>query len=286
MNTMLLERENGTLYLVERANIARPGSDLAAELNEEWKISSRASPFITWIASNFVQSGVPNSNTQYWTADDLDKGEASIRYSPMNMIHKFRTPIGFWADTRRITSKASLSVVDDASDLGAEIAGDNVVDLSAAKKDFTIQVLGGLWSHVFPFETALVEKADEEGTLFTSMECRGTHLSCEGPNGCGKVFEYMAESVCEHLEQRTSIRHIVNPTFRGGALIVPPVRPGWKGASATILEDAVMQEAAALAEQNEAAMSAYQAEGSQLNAASFEQLMALLISMETASPIQ
>ena len=82
---------------------------------------------------------------------------------------------------------------------------------------------------------------------------------------------------CEHLLERSSIRHIVNPTFRGGALIVPPVRPGWKNANASVLTDAVMQEAAAFAEQNERQYQALNAEGTELTAAAWEQLMGLVV---------
>src|SRR5206468_571247 len=145
-----------------------------------------------------------------------------------------------------------------------------------------IQALSGIWTHIFPFESALVEQADEEGALFYSMECRGTHLTCAGENGCGKTFEYSAVNThCEHLLERSSIRHIVNPTFRGGALIVPPIKPGWKNATASIITDAVMQEAAVFAQQNEAAFNALQADGVTLTASGWEQLMGMV--MATAS---
>jgi hypothetical protein len=77
-------------------------------------------------------------------------------------------------------------------------------------------------------------------------------------------------SHCEHLQERTSIRHIVNPIFRGGAIIVPPTTPGWKEASASVVTEAVMQEAAAFAEQNEAAYNALEKDGVSITAAGWE----------------
>jgi hypothetical protein len=69
----------------------------------------------------------------------------------------------------------------------------------------------------------------------------------------------------------------VSPTFRGGALIVPPVRPGWKNASASIVSDAVMQEAAAFAAQNEDQYNVLNAAGADLSASAWEQMMAMVI---------
>ena len=186
------------------------------------------------------------------------------------MVHKFRQPIGFYAATKTVKlerDESQLTLVKPEDKAGS----------------MKIQALSGLWTHIFPFEAAQAEAADEQGLLFYSMECRGTHLRCgtdESKNlvGCGKEFEYMqVDTHCEHLQERSSVRHIVNPTFRGGALIVPPVKPGWKNASASILTDAVMQEAAAFAEQNEKQYNALNASGSELTASAWEHLMSQLI---------
>lgn len=129
-------------------------------------------------------------------------------------------------------------------------------------------------------DDATAEGADDAGLLFYSMECRGTHLICgtdeaRGLQGCGKTFEYMQiDTHCEHLLERSSVRHIVSPTFRGGALIVPPVRPGWNKASASILQESVMQEAALYAEQNEQQYNSLVAGGAELTTAAWESLMA------------
>lgn len=54
------------------------------------------------------------------------------------------------------------------------------------------------------------------------------------------------------------------------ALIVPPTKPGWKEARAGIVSDAVMQEAAAFAEQNDAAYNALQDDGVSMTVAGWE----------------
>ena len=203
--------------------------------------------------------------------------EYSIKYAPLNMVHRFRNPIGFYAATKNVKLQRPLTAVpaDATADPAAK---------AEPQGSMKIQALSGLWSHIFPFEAAQAEAADAAGLLFYSMECRGTHLTCAGDNGCGETFDYMAaDSHCEHLRDRSSIRHIVNPTFRGGALIVPPVRPGWKNATANVVSDAVMQEAAAFAEQNESQYAALTGNGVDLSVAGWEQLMGLVLQAHSST---
>lgn len=272
MDTLVLERGSSN-YLVNVARVVRSEADVSSDLAEtvaddSWQVD-KANPFIQWIAGDFVEAENPNSNTQYWTAGDLELAEYSIKYAPLNMVHKFRQPIGFYAATK---------VVKLEKDAAAKLAKPK--ETAGTLK---IQALSGLWTHIFPFEAAQVEAADDAGLLFYSMECRGTHLICgtdeaKGLTGCGQKFDYMqVDTHCEHLLERSSVRHIVNPTFRGGAIIVPPVRPGWKNAKASVLEEAVMQEAAAFAEQNERAYNQLAADGVEISATAWEQLMAMAI---------
>lgn len=276
METMVLDQGKST-YLINTARVVKSRTDVSSDLaasvdNDDWEIE-KANPFLQWIAGDFVEADNPNQNTQFWTAGDLELAEYSIRYAPLNMVHKFRQPIGFYAATRPV--KLERDAAAETVTLGQK------VEKAGSMK---IQALAGLWTHIFPFEAAQAEAADEEGLLFYSMECRGTHLTCgtdeaRGLIGCGKTFEYMqVDTHCEHLLERSSVRHIVSPTFRGGALIVPPVKPGWKNASASILQESVMQEAAAFAAQNELQYEALNADGANLSTSAWEMLMTQVVS--------
>jgi hypothetical protein len=261
METMVLDRGRST-YLINAARLVRDDdlADLAKRAQADWSVS-RGSPFITWIAGDYAEADRPNSNTQYWTAGDLEMAEYTIRYAPLNMAHKVRQPIGFYAATQKVALTR-----DEAS-----------------QESLKISALSGLWNHIFPFEAAQAEAADDAGLLFYSMECRGTHLICgtdeaRGLQGCGEKFDYMkVDTHCQHLLDRSSVRHIVNPTFRGGALIVPPMKPGWKNAHARVLDDAVRAEAASFAEANEAAYEQRLSEGADLSPAAWEQLMTMAV---------
>lgn len=258
METLVLDRGPST-FLVNSAHIAHSGedvADLAQSIETGWNIEE-SNPFVTWIAGDFVEGDNPNSNKQFWTAGDLELSEYTIKYAPLNMVHKFRTPVGFYAATRTVSLNK-----DDAASQGS----------------MKIQALSGLWSHIFPFEAAQVQAADEDGLLFYSMECRGSHLICAGENGCGEKFDYLdVQSHCEHLLERSSIRHIVNPVFRGGALIIPPVRPGWKNANASVLSQAVKDEASIFAEQTQDQYTSIAASGIEMTTSGWEQLMAMVL---------
>jgi len=275
MDTLVLERGRSN-YLVNVARIVRSDADVSSDLadsvaDDSWQVD-KANPFIQWIAGDFVEAENPNANTQYWTAGDLELADYSIKYAPLNMVHKFRQPIGFYAATKVVKLEKDAAAQSVTLEKPAETAG-----------TLKIQALSGLWSHIFPFEAAQVEAADEASLLFYSMECRGTHLICgsdesRGLKGCGQKFDYMqVDTHCEHLLERSSVRHIVQPTFRGGAIIVPPVRPGWKNAHASVLQEAVMQEAAAYAEQNEKAYNQLTSDGVDISASAWEQLMAMAL---------
>lgn len=263
MDTQVIDMGHST-YLVNSARIITKDddpADIASVTLGEWSVEE-SNPFVMWIGGDFAEADNPNQNTQFWTAGDLELAEYTIKYSPLNMVHKFRQPIGFYAATKTIPL-----VQEAAADQGT----------------LKIQALSGLWTHIFPLEAQQAQAADEAGMLYYSMECRGTHLTCgtdeaKGLAGCGETFEYMAvETHCEHLMERSSVRHIVNPTFRGGALIVPPVQPGWKNATAGVLSEEVMAEAAKYAEQNEAQYKVLEAASDDLTATAWEQMMGLIL---------
>lgn len=259
MDTLLIER-HGRLFLANTARVVKTRADVTEDMAAASNFEvEKANPFVKWIVGDFVEADHPNSNTQFWTKDDLSMSEYSIKYAPLNMLHKQQTPVGFFASTRPI-------------DLNRDAAG--------AGGTMKIEALSGMWSHIFPFEAALVDQADDQGSLFYSMECRGTHLRCEGDQGCGQQFDYMAvETHCPHLRERASIRHIVNPTFRGGALIIPPVKPGWSQAHAAVVNQAVREEASRYAEQSEHAYNQVLASGADLSPGAWEHLMAQVVSL-------
>ena len=122
---------------------------------------------------------------------------------------------------------------------------------SAAHIGNHIETTAAVWRFLFPQQAAAIEKAADDHGLYFSMECISRQVACVGDTGCGEQFDYGdydAGNVCSHLRERASIRRFVDPIFLGGAVIVPPVRPGWANAEAE-----VVRQAAALTEEAEIA---------------------------------
>jgi hypothetical protein len=338
MDTLLVERNN-RLFLANTAHVVRSREDVTEDFAAaaDWDFDHKTgSPFIKWISGDFVEADNPNQNKQFWTKDDLAMGEYSIKYAPLNMLHKQRQPVGFFAATKTISlsddDKAarldknlkkpakglhrfihpkhlsahttfsyyggsnacvacgatdadgdhdgSVAATSSASAPASSGSGATATAALEGKGSAKIEALSGMWSHIFPFESAIIDQADEAGALFYSMEVRGTHVHCAGPNGCDKSFDYMkSEDHCSHIKERSSIRHIVNPTFRGGALIIPPVKPGWASAHANVYEQAIRDEASRYAELTEVAYKQISEGGSEVSPAAWEHLMATVISM-------
>jgi hypothetical protein len=122
--------------------------------------------------------------------------------------------------------------------------------------------LGVVWRAYFPQEYKLIQKAHSEGRLYYSMECVPKQMACSGDGGCGEIFDYQgiqSPSYCAHLNERSSDRDLLEPHFTGGALIIPPVLPGWSGADvhslvaahATAADERVAVEAAHEMKENE-----------------------------------
>ena len=104
---------------------------------------------------------------------------------------------------------------------------------SAATAHPYIEALGVFWRYYFPEEYALVEDAHARGALFYSMECVPNQIQCAGDGGCGEVFDYFGRqdaSYCDHLNDNAADKLLIEPHFTGGALIIPPVQPGWANA--------------------------------------------------------
>ena len=158
----------------------------------------------------------------------------------------------------------------DAEETHAEGPQGRAEHAAAAARPY-IAATAAVWKWIYPGEAADLQRASDARRLYYSMECVAERVQCAGEAGCGESFDYLAAmtdpaSTCGHIRDRSSSRRMVNPSFLGGAVIVPPVRPGWKDASAS-----VMRQAAHLAEETASANS----QG--LTASEWEALMAAVI---------
>lgn len=251
----------GRVILTAPAHTFTEADDLPKELAERW--SSRAdsgSRFNLWLQGRFVEAEKANRNGAYWSTEDLQFGEMSVRNGPLNWLHEEKTVIGTIADNALVMPENTERA-----------------ELTPGPRPY-IAAASAVWRWVHPDKVKAIEAASDAGRLYYSMECIAREMSCQSDQthvGCGKSFDYVTamtnpRATCEHIAAKSSARRMVDPSFLGGAVIVPPVQPGWAGASVEVIRSA-----ASLAEQTEQAMG-------DMRASEWEQLMASVVRYATS----
>lgn len=205
MSEAFVFERNNKVYLNAVARIISDPEDLPRELAFALK-GKRLNPAFVWVSGRYVQGEQMNTNGQFWTTDDLKAGEYSIQYTPLNVLHEWQYPIGTFVETKLVHREAAAE-----GELLPEI-----------------QALSLIWASNFPQVADAARDAHDKGKLWYSMECTGEAKQCLT---CNNTYEWAAARFCAHLEgSKTAPRRFINPVFHGGALIFPPVEPGWADA--------------------------------------------------------
>lgn len=233
----------GRVILTAPASTLTEASQLPRELAERWEKAAGGHPYMTWLQGRYVEAEKANRNGAFWSTEDLQFGEMTVRHGPLNWLHEEQTVIGTIADNALIrpSQEKAADSVERAADIFAQ----------PMPRPYMAAV-SAMWNWVHPDKVEAVERAADMGKLWYSMECVGREMSCvsdDSHEGCGESFDYVTamtqpDKVCEHMRGRTSARRIVDPAFLGGAVIVPPAAPGWGAANLEL-----MRQSASLAEQ-------------------------------------
>lgn len=212
MDDAVLTEIDGKFYATARAYIIESPEDLPREMATEFNRED-FNPSFLWIAGRFVQANKQNQNGHFWTLDDLEKGESTIRHTPMNVLHQYQRPVGTFVETKIVHRQGRADATDELLP--------------------EIQALGVLWAASFPKVAEATRQAHAAGTLWYSMECVAEAKQCLT---CNEVFPFQAQGpdVCEHMALAAdSPRRFINPVFLGGALVFPPAKPAWTDAEIT-----------------------------------------------------
>jgi hypothetical protein len=211
-----------------------------------------ADPMLT-ISGRFVGGEEPNRNNAFWSAGDLELSAARVAKGPLNWLHEARHIIGSITSADYVAARTPEAAEEDG-----------------APSQPHITATAGIWRWIYPDEAYVVQNASDQNMLWYSMECISGEVACAGEAGCGNTTTYaayLAGSGCDHIRERSTVRHFKNPTFLGGAVIVPPARPGWANADVK-----VMKTAQALAE------TAFESAGRpDIPASTWEQMMGQLV---------
>lgn len=173
------------------------------------------------LRGRFVEAEKANGNGAFWSAADLEVGLPTVAYGPLNWLHDEKKVVG---------------VLSDAAFVGREVAAQSGVGPH-------ITADATMWRWLYPMETRIVERAADEKKLWYSMECVSPEIECVGTHGCGQKMPYLDAlrregAACQHVKNREAVRRFVDPIFQGGAIIVPPVTPGWASADLSVVREA------------------------------------------------
>lgn len=162
----------------------------------------------SYVLGRFVEADKANNNKQYFRLGDLLMAQPTISYAPLNINHQ-------------------------SSPIGTFVASEMQYPKNEEDNPY-IEALSAVWKHYFPEAFALVQRAYAEQNLFYSMEAVPRSLSTIGGSDDSAEYAYMGridDSYPEEINKRTCDGIILNsPHFVGGALVVPPSKPGWSKA--------------------------------------------------------
>lgn len=167
------------------------------------------------------------------------------------------------------------SALDDPDEIERALDYDlATVEQSALAYDYAqphIEVLGALWRFYFPMTMEKIEAAQEMGSLFISMECISKTVTRVDLDGSETEYPFRGGSVKDYdFHAESNYVRLNDPHFIGAGLVIPPGRPGWKGAE-------VRELAAAMGEDEERLYEQLKAETPNLDARQWEDLMAAFL---------
>ena len=229
VQTAFVGQFNGKLVLAAPATTEFGEDDLPRQVAAAWRQMSTANPTNLWITGRYVEAGRPNRNAAYWSTEDLEIGQPTVTHGPINWLHQEKHIIGAVAASELVTTTREVALETGV--------GNHIV------------ALGAIWKYIHPEESRLVQRASEEGKLWYSMECWSEGVSCLTCERQMSYADYMRNpgTHCAHMRDGMP-RRFDQPTFAGGAVILPPERPAWANADARVL----MPQAQAAAERQAA----------------------------------
>jgi hypothetical protein len=190
-----------------------------------------------YIAAKYVEADQANENRHFWSFESLQKAQATIVNSPINVMHQPHNIVGVMVDQEMMYPEAYTPEVQE----------------KAAAYEYAkpyIEVLGALWKFYFPKTVEAIEAAQEMGSLFISMECIADTVTRVDKDGSETTFPFQGGSVKDYeFHGESDYVRLNDPHFVGCGLVLPPAKPGWKGAEVRELMSAVSDDGEALYEQ-------------------------------------
>lgn len=210
-----------SVTITTRASVVVEDREVAWAAAKE-KIRTR--PDMGWLVGRYLGTDVANENGHIFRLADIETAHQRIVHTPLNMLHRSTHVIGSYvaAELVRPSPAVQSSFTTTA----------NTVETGH------VEALAAVWRYVFPDEWDTIREANEEGTLFYSMEAIPKSVTCPTCTATCAYAGPASDSYCEHMAKTGGPRILDDPLFVGGAIVVPPAKPGWRGADITELASA------------------------------------------------
>lgn len=251
---ILLPTPNGFLASGAAAVIGDDGHQLKAWAERY----VRDDPDIRWLLGNYVEADQANDNGHIFPAEDLRAAQHTLAGKPLNMMHREHYIVGYFA--------------------GAQLVDTDGEELTAAVPDEhpRVEALAGIWHTRFPEEMFNIRQAHKEGALFFSMETVPEEVSCPTCMHRAAFAGFESETYCEHMQGATAPKRLHRPHFAGGAIIIPPVRPGWSRADVKAISKVIEEN---YQMESEALMAQIENEAPHLSPAEWREIMGHIVAL-------
>lgn len=220
----------------------------------------RSDPDIRWVIGNYVEADEANSNGHIFPLADLFGARHSLDGKPLNMMHREHYIVGTFVATELLAT--------DGTTLTAA-----AIDGVEPPANPYLEALAALWHRRFPEEFFNIRKAHADGSLFFSMEAIPDEVSCPSCSHRVPFAGVEDDSYCEHMQGAIGPKILHNPVFNGGAIVIPPARPGWSRADVTTIAQTINAEVSAA----ETAHALIRQAAPHLSASTWEEMMAALL---------
>lgn len=179
-------------------------------------------PNFRWLLGNFVEADRANQNGHIFVLDELRAAVPTLHLKALNVLHREQHCIGAFASGQLVKPD------------GTELKADEVTDddqLEAAEAFPIMESLAAMWVRRFPDEFLAIRGAHAEGSLWYSHETTPSEVSCPVCEHRTAFAGINDESYCEHMNaSMVAPMRLHEPVFAGGAVVIPPARPGWNRA--------------------------------------------------------
>jgi hypothetical protein len=204
----------------------------------------RRDPDIRWIQGNYVEADAPNSNGHIFPLAELLAAQHTLAGKALNMLHAPQYIVGAFAGAQLVDStgnewKGNGTIASSYLRAESVTSGMQLITQPVSAASTTtnvvmanpyVEAVAGLWHSRFPDEYFEIERAHKEGSLFFSMEAIPERVSCPSCQVEAAFTGFESDEYCDHMQGATGPKILHKPIFSGGAIILPPVRPGWNRA--------------------------------------------------------